>query len=137
LVVRGAGANPGDLAVWNAESGWRASYDGLADGVFFFFAEDVFGGQFGLAGEDVVTFDPETGEREVIGSSLEDWAEQLLADFDVVTGHSLAQAWQRSFGPLPLGERLIPKTPFVLGGGFEFDTGKWFRQSGFRSWVWS
>lgn len=117
LVVRGTGANPDDLAAWNAEPGWRASYSGMADGIFFF-AEDIFGGQFGLVGEVVVAFDPETGDRRVVGSSLEDWAQQLLVDFDLMTGYPLAQAWQRRFGPLPLGKRLIPKIPFVLGGDF-------------------
>ena len=37
----------------------------LADGLFFF-AEDVFGGQFAIRGEQVVTFDPETGEIEAM-----------------------------------------------------------------------
>jgi hypothetical protein len=120
LVVRGVGAAPGDLADWNAERGWRASYSGMADDIFFF-AEDIFGGQFGLLAEVVVAFDPETGDRRVLASSLEDWAEQILADFELMTGYPLGQAWQQRNGKLSLGKRLIPKIPFVLGGDFTIE----------------
>jgi hypothetical protein len=65
-----------------------------------------------------VAFDPETGDRRVVASSLEGWAQQLLADFESMTGYPLSHAWQQRFRPLPLGKRLIPKIPFVLGGDF-------------------
>jgi hypothetical protein len=65
-----------------------------------------------------VAFDPETGDRRVVASSLEEWAQQLLADFELMTAYPLAEAWQKQFGPLPLRKRLIPKIPFVLGGDF-------------------
>jgi hypothetical protein len=40
-----------------------------------------------------------------------------LQDFEVFTGFALAHAWQQERGPIPVGMRLIPKVPFVLGGG--------------------
>ena len=40
------------LESWNAPDGWRASYGSMAAGLFFF-AEDVFGGQFAIRGEQV------------------------------------------------------------------------------------
>jgi hypothetical protein len=53
-----------------------------------------------------------------MASSLEDWADQLLADYEVLTGYPLARDWQQEHGPLPAGQRLVPKIPFVLGGDF-------------------
>ena len=120
LLVRGAGDGPHDLASWNAYPGWRGSYSGLADGIFFF-AEDIFGGQFGLTEVAVVAFDPETGDRQVLAPDLESWAQGLLVDYASMTGFPLGHAWQQRFGALPMGRRLIPKTPFVLGGDFEVD----------------
>lgn len=120
LIVRGAGPGSNDLAAWNAENGWRSCYSKLSDGVFFF-AEDVFGGQFGLRDEVVVSFDPETGDQQVVARSLDAWAERVLDDAAMMTGHPVAHAWQRRFGPLPLDQRLIPKVPFVLGGDFAIE----------------
>jgi hypothetical protein len=37
------------------------------------------------------------------------------------TGYPLGHAGQAIFGQLPAGQRLIPKTPFVLGGQFRVD----------------
>lgn len=120
LLVRGCGEEPGNLLDWNRESGWRATYCGMADGLFFF-AEDVLGGQFALMEDQVLTFDPETGERAACASSLEDWADQLFADVEVWTGSPLAEAWQTANGPLPYDKRLVPKIPFILGGDYSIE----------------
>ncbi|WP_229115986.1 SMI1/KNR4 family protein [Parenemella sanctibonifatiensis] len=117
LVIRGAGSEPGMLDNWNDGTGWRAAYDDLADGLCFF-AEDIFGGQFAFDGGTVVSFDPETGEREHLGSSLEEWAATILGDAEVLTGYPLAQEWQAEHGRLPFGQRLVPRLPFVAGGDF-------------------
>jgi hypothetical protein len=108
----------GSLESWNEAEGWRAAYDDLAAG-FLFFAEDVFGGQFAIRDGQVHTFDPETGEAEAMATSIEDWADQILADHEVLTGAPLASRWWDDHGPLPPGQRLVPRTPFVLGGEFE------------------
>lgn len=120
LVVRGSGPDPGDLADWNEPSTWTRSYGGLADGIWFF-AEDVFGGQFGLTDEAVISFDPETGERTDFAPSLEAWAEAVITDFETATGYPLAHAWQQRWGPLGPRERLVPRTLFVLGGEFTLE----------------
>jgi hypothetical protein len=106
-----------DLVRWNSATLWRDAYGSLADDLVFF-AEDAFGGQFALADEGVVSFDPETGDAELIAATLEGWAAQLLADYELLTGFPLAHEWQERFGALPVGARLLPKTPFVLGGEF-------------------
>ena len=103
---------------WNDVSLWRGWYQSLTDGLLFF-AEDVFGGQFAIRGNEVVTFDPESGDIEVLALSLEGWAEKLLADYPLLTGYPLAHEWQVTNGPIPIGKRLLPKTPFVLGGPFQ------------------
>jgi hypothetical protein len=105
---------------WNEESLWRSQYQGMADG-YLFFAEDVFGGQFGVRDEMVFSFDPETGEGTPMASSLGEWASCLLADFPVETGYPLAHEWQGSYGELQKGLRLLPKRPFVLGGAYDVE----------------
>jgi hypothetical protein len=103
---------------WNEPALWRDAYEGAADGPVYF-AEDLFGVQFGLREGAVVRFDPETGESEVIAANLEAWASLVLGDPDYWTGAPVARAWQAEHGPLVPGRRLLPATPFVLGGGYE------------------
>lgn len=121
LHVLPSGASPlRTVERWNAPDGWRSAYGGMADGLLFF-AEDAFGGQFALREHGVCTFDPETGDVEELASSVEDWADQLLDDYDVLTGYPVAHEWQLQHGVLPPGMRLVPKKPFVIGGDFTVD----------------
>jgi hypothetical protein len=103
---------------WNDPSLWKGDYQGLA-GNLFCFAEDLFGGQFFLTEDGVHTFDAETGDREAIASTLTEWAEKILIDYSVLTGHPLAHQWQKNNGVLRPRQRLMAKRPFVLGGKFE------------------
>jgi hypothetical protein len=105
------------LLEWNDQELWRFEYDGLADRCFFF-AEDMFGGQFCVSDGKIHTFDPETGQRSELANSLEEWAAAVLADYEVLTGYKLAHDWQAKYGKLAGRERLVPKTPFVTGGEF-------------------
>jgi hypothetical protein len=106
------------LHAWNESSLWRDWYQGITDGLFFF-AEDVFGGQFALRGNEVVSFDPETAEIELLAPSFEDWTGELLVNYEQLTGYTVANAWQQLNGSIPMGMRLLPKTPFILGGSYE------------------
>lgn len=108
------------IVAWNDRSLWRQDYEGMADSGLFF-AEDVFGNQFVLRDNVVWTFDPETGMSEEMAHGIEDWAEKVLADFGFWTGHPVAHEWQASHGQLPLGARLLPVRPFVLGGEFSVE----------------
>ncbi len=105
------------LADWNSDSLWRNDYGDLAAGLLFF-AEDVFQDQFCLSSHGVLRFNAETGGTKPIADSLEGWAELVLRDYAVETGYPVAKEWQLKNGPLQPGQRLIPKTPFLLGGGF-------------------
>ena len=108
------------LSEWNASSLWRYAYNGQADGAIFF-AEDIFGVQFAIRGEAVFTFDPEVGEFEFFANSLEDWAEQLLQSYKLLTGFPLAHEWQICNGKIPSSHRLLPKISFCLGGEFKVE----------------
>jgi hypothetical protein len=124
LLVRPSASKAGSgvlgLGQWNAGGLWRNGYDGMA-GDLLFFAEDIFGGQFAFQGDEVWTFDPETGESTWFASDLEGWAEHVLAEHEVLTGFPLAHEWQQIYGQIPVGQRLVPKIPFVLGGAFSLD----------------
>lgn len=109
---------PLNLEKWNDINTWLETYD-MKLPQLFFFAEDIFGGQFAILKNEIVSFDPETGEIKIISNSLEDWASQILDDYDYFTGYTLAKKWQRKNKILKFGERLIPKKLFVLGGEFE------------------
>lgn len=109
-----------ELTAWNAPDGWRSAYDAdLAQAVFF--AQDVFGGQFCFLGGRIRMFNPETAEFEDLAATLEEWAKQVLSDYDYLTGHSLAHSWQVLHGALPPEQRLVPIRPFVLGGAYDVE----------------
>ena len=121
LHVRPSGDVRGDVAEWNRADGWRRTYGELADGLFFF-AEDVFGNQFASDRDGrVVAFDAETAGLEPLASSVEDWVKVLLDDWRYLTGYPLAHDWQDANRPLKPGERLVPRTPFVIGGEFSIE----------------
>lgn len=105
------------LADWNDQGLWIGDYQGLADDAVFF-AEDAFGGQFCIRGDGVYTFDPEVGEFEFLANDLYGWANEVMEDYELLTGYPLAHKWQVENGPLNAGMRLVPKIPFVLQGDF-------------------
>jgi hypothetical protein len=76
---------------WNDVVRWKECFTGAADDVWCF-AEDVFGEQFGFRGEEVVSFNPESGEVTTLADSLEDWACQILTDYEFLTGYPIAHA---------------------------------------------
>jgi hypothetical protein len=116
LVADGDGQEHG-IVQWNSVELWRSEYVDMAEGCVFF-AEDVFGNQFCLRGGHVFTFDPETGGLELVADGMDAWARRILDDYDLWTGHRLARDWQELHGSIPIGSRLIPITPFVMGGDY-------------------
>lgn len=109
-----------DLAKWNSLELWRNNYGSSTEG-YLFFAEDIFGNQFLIFNEKIYTFEPETGEIEEVSESFEEWAKCVLDNYNFLTGFQLAHEWQTSNGVIPVGKRLIPKIPFVLGGKYTVD----------------
>lgn len=109
-----------ELGNWNLAETWKYSYGSLADDLFCF-GQDLLGAQFALDGSAaVVRFDAETGRRQRLGDSLEDWAGWLLADPAHGCGE-LAVAWQRANRALEPGERLLPRRLIVTGGAAALD----------------
>jgi hypothetical protein len=108
------------LVDWNEGGLWRDAYKGLDNGCLFF-AEDVFGGQFCIKGNQVYTFDPETGALDYLADDMEGWAKAIISDYEVLTGYPLAHQWQQQNGQIPARKRLLPKMPFVAGGEFTLD----------------
>ncbi|MFC0546016.1 SMI1/KNR4 family protein [Kutzneria chonburiensis] len=121
VYASGDSSAPGrSIEEWNDGGLWKRAYGGLVtDGRFF--AEDVFGGQFVLVGSTVYTFNPETAELSPFAEGVGGWAAEVLDQYDFVTGYSVAHAWQQAHGALPVGHRLVPRIPFVLGGEFVAD----------------
>jgi hypothetical protein len=109
-----------DLDQWNSDSLWREVYGDLAKDLLFF-AEDVFQDQFCLFQGGVLRFKAETGEREFVATSLQEWAGIILLDYGYQTGWTLASKWQVENAPLTIGQRLMPKTPFFLGGEYSVE----------------
>ena len=109
-----------DVVEWNSPGLWRNVYGTMARGMFFF-AEDVFGVQFGIARSRVFVFDPETGESELIAHDLDAWAGRVLANPALVVGWAVAREWRRRAAPLDRGTRLAPRVPFAEGGGYEIE----------------
>jgi hypothetical protein len=107
-----------NLEQWNSQTLWRCEYEDLAEDLLFF-AEDVFQDQFCLSYEGIVRFQSETGERTHLTDSIEDWAGLILSDYRNQSRWPLLHQWQELNGPLLLGQRLMPKTPFFLGGKYE------------------
>lgn len=108
------------LIEWNAPELWRAEYGHIAESCVFF-AEDIFGAQFCLVNDNIYAFEPETGEVELIAPTIEDWAKDLLQDYELRTGYPLAHAWQERHGAIPPKHRLLPITPFFMGGEFDLN----------------
>ncbi len=105
---------------WNESGLWIDFYDDLARDAIFF-AEDVFGGQFCIKQNGIYSFEPETGSFEYLANDIDEWCKTILEEYSVLTGYPLANAWQNTHGSIPAGYRLVPKIPFVVGGGYEID----------------
>ncbi len=110
------------LEAWNAGPLWRDAYKDLAEGLLFF-AEDILQDQFCLSRkkDGILRFYAETGQTEHLANSIEEWAGGILSDYPRETGWPFVQEWQEKNGPLPRGKRLMPKTPFFLGGEYKVD----------------
>ncbi|MEV6736403.1 hypothetical protein AB0N14_05400 [Streptomyces sp. NPDC051104] len=108
------------IGSWNDRNRWLDAYGALQPNLVFF-AEDVFGGQFGTDGTRIYSFNPETAKLTELASSLPDWTERVLDDYAYLTGYPVAHEWQSRHGAIPVGHRLTPRIPFVFGGNYDAD----------------
>jgi hypothetical protein len=110
------------LEGWNAVSLWKGDYGDLAQDLLFF-AEDILQDQFclSLKRQGILRFYAETGQTEPIANSIDEWAGAILSAPRRETGWPFVQEWQTANGPLATGKRLMPKTPFFLGGEYKIE----------------
>ena len=108
------------IETWNQNHYWRDAYGSKAEGLWFF-AEDVFGGQFCIRDEEILAFDPETGELESLARNFNDFGKLVRDEYEVLTGYPLAHEWQASHVPIKVNHRLCPVIPFVAGGEFSIE----------------
>ncbi len=111
------GESPLGVMEWNSPPVWKGEYH-EDFGAVLFFAEDIFGCQFCIRGDEICTFDPETATFEGMASSVEGWASEVMSDYSLHTGYPLAHEWQDLHGSLAPGYRLLPGCPFVCEGEF-------------------
>src|SRR5664279_120715 len=113
-------STPLGIVQWNDINVWKNVYNVRTENIIFF-AEDVFGGQFGIDGDSICYFDPENADLTPVAENLESWGRWILDDHRVRTGWPLLRQWQELYGIIQEGQRLLPKIPFVLGGKFELE----------------
>lgn len=87
----------------------------------FLFVFNKIGDLFYVKQNSFYMYDAETGEESLLGSSLETFFKEILSDYNYYSGCSLSVAWQCKYGKIGLFDILIPKIPFVLGGGMRLE----------------
>jgi hypothetical protein len=102
---------------WNSQELWKHAYGDLI-GEIVFFAEDIFGEQFGIKDRSVFRFNPETAALEEYATSIDAWARRILSNPNVEAGYGFADRWQTEHRKLLCDERLVPLVPFVAGGQY-------------------
>jgi hypothetical protein len=110
-----------NLRNWNSFDLWKKDFKDVIPLDTIFFGQDIFGNQFGISNDKVIWFNTESTEIEIIANSLEDWAKILLNDYNYYTGYPFAKEWQEKNGDLEIGNRLLPKLPFILGGEYKIE----------------
>ena len=94
---------------------WMESYP-QTEGVTHAFAVDATGYPFVTSSHGILRMDLETGVFTKIADDMEGWARAMLEKFQELSGWKVCKDWQDTNGPLPDGNRLLPRMPFVGGG---------------------
>lgn len=99
----------------------QEEYGAIAKGLLSF-GQDIFGNQFAfdLLGKEIMFFNIETGEKEILSKDFDSWLDVLFNKLDYFTGYKLASAWCAE-NQLNFNQRLCPKMPFILGGNYTLD----------------
>ncbi|HYF96236.1 MAG TPA: SMI1/KNR4 family protein [Symbiobacteriaceae bacterium] len=113
-----------DLATWNQVRDWKSAFPGFELERYVFFADDIFGNQFGyLPGEPdpaVRRFDIQMGEWLEVSPSLAHFLEKQVGEEGVwLLGADFLQAYRSSGHSLEAGLQLSMVIPALLGGSME------------------
>lgn len=88
----------------------------------YFIGEDIFGNLFAFHETNVIFFNIETSEFEIIARDFDHFIEELFSDLDYYTGRIFIKHLnQEERYSLAYGKRLCPKYPFVLGGEYHMN----------------
>jgi len=87
----------------------------------FFFAQEIFGNQFGFSQDGIVFLNIETGEKNILAENFDGWYNEIRNDLDYYTGRNIVNAWNAIHEPLDHNTRLCPTVPFVIGGEYEIE----------------
>jgi hypothetical protein len=105
---------------WNDATGWKGKYVNIPiPGEVV--AESFLGDQYLVVDLLVARWDPESGDTEPTGLSLDDWIARMREDASTEVPVWLLSEFERSNGSLAVTEHLAPRLPFILGGEFEVD----------------
>jgi hypothetical protein len=91
---------------------------GFLDKIPYFFACDLFGNQFGFDSKEIVFFNLETCKSEPVAKNFEDWMGVIIEKSNYYSGESILLDWENVLSPIELNQRLVPRTPFVIGGEY-------------------
>lgn len=98
-----------------------SAYQKLIKGLYFF-AEDIFGNLFAFSlDNNIVFFNIETAEKEVIASGFTNWQETVIKEAAYYTGKQFVEEDVTLIEPLMHGKRYCPKLPFILEGKYIAD----------------
>lgn len=115
-----------DLATWNQPRDWKSAFAGFDLAGYVFFADDIFGNQFGYvpgASDPVVLrFDIQMGEWTEVSPSLARFLEQQVGQEGAwLLGADFLQAYREGGRALEAGMQLGMVIPALLGGSLEPD----------------
>ena len=97
----------------NAPGGWKDCIPEFTQGLTFF-AQDVFGCQYGFGEDDAIyKYDTDDGTREKKADNLDDFL-LLASSHPEETGLDVLRQWNAEKGPLERGMRLVGKIMFCF-----------------------
>lgn len=113
-----------DLVTWNQPHDWKAAFGSHDLTRFVFFADDVFGNQFGYEpgtpNPPVIRFDVQVGEVNELAPSIEAFFEEVLVeDGDWLLGGDLLRSYRDGGEFLQVGQHLALLMPSLLGGSMD------------------
>lgn len=97
---------------------FQGEYKHIFEGLITF-GQDLFGNQFcfNVENDEVIFFNSETGEREILAPCFENWIDIISNQSEYYTGINTLKMWLIN-NQLSYDQRLYPIIPFIMGGEF-------------------
>lgn len=121
LLLFGSTSEENQFNIIHINNLFKKYYKNIVDDLFFF-GQDIFGNGFAFENENIILFNIESGQKEILANSFDGWLDVLYEDLDYYTGESLVYELNHSEREeLTKEKRLCPKYPFILGGEYNID----------------